>query len=293
MFFLCTDGAERNRNELGSLLGEERDAVAMIIEGSGFPCLVPVPALPSLQQRELSPTLGAQLRLAYLRPGQEHSSGDWLESVLTDLDRGRAALNADRVGLIGTSALGLIAAEYALRHAERAAFLVLVGSPPRIRDLGAAQEEEFARTADVARRQRLRENLRHLESSLAAAEEQAQQALLESQAYAPMAWFDANFDPTDLLSGLDLDHQSFRKGMGPALEGIDLSERLAHLRCPLLRIQGRFDFIAPEAMWKGVEEGSHGAEHVEFEHSGHHPPLEESQRFEAVVKSWLGRIGIC
>jgi pimeloyl-ACP methyl ester carboxylesterase len=72
---------------------------------------------------------------------------------------------------------------------------------------------------------------------------------------------------------------------------IDYRERLADVRVPTLVWIGRYDPQAPIACSKELAAGIHGARLVMFEHSGHEPFVEESERFAALVAECLGGSG--
>jgi proline iminopeptidase len=76
-----------------------------------------------------------------------------------------------------------------------------------------------------------------------------------------------------------------------AVPAYDLRDRLHEIRVPTLIVVGRHDWITPVEASEEMAAGIPGAELVIFEHSGHSPQLEESERFLAVVRDFLTRHG--
>ena len=246
------------------------------VEGAGIPCLVPVSALPSPQQRELPAGLREQLELAFVRvPGPP-------EDPVTGLERIREAYGRERVGLLGTSIWGLLASAYARRHPEHVAFLVLVGTPPHMAGLEDAQRRHWEEFASEAKKALLERRLCELEEQ---GGEEASVAA-NARAWAPMGWYDADFDPAPLLEGIEIDHERTAATVR-AFSSVSLPAVLPQLGCPVLRIHGAHDYIVPPSLWD-----AHAAlaPHVTariFERSAHHPAYEEPERFAKELLEWI------
>ena len=138
------------------------------VEGQGLPCLVVRPLGSSIMERTLSSGLRQHLRfILFDHRGSGGSSGSpddlTFESMIEDHDSLRQALGLPRVAVLGFSAGGLFALEYAARHPERVSHAIAVGTPPT---LGAEFEparrrywEAFASDERKALLQRNRERL--------------------------------------------------------------------------------------------------------------------------------------
>lgn len=247
----------------------------LVIEGKGAACLVPVPAIPSPQQRELSASLRERLELIFVRP--EGPPEDPVET----LERAREACGCERVGLLATSIWGLLAVAYARRYTERASFVVIVGTPPHAAGLEDAQRAHWESTASPELKERLERQLCELEES---GEEET--VARNARAWAPMGWFDPDFDPSELLRGVAVDHEETNATVR-SFASISLPAVLPRLECPVLRIHGAHDYIVPAALWDNHQTlGSHVTSKL-FERSGHHPSYEEPERFERELLEWI------
>lgn len=241
-------------------------------------CLVPVPGLPSPQQRELPARLRDSLELVFIHP--EGSPRDPVET----LERAREACGAERVGLLGTSVWGLLCAAYARRFPAQTAFVVLVGTPPHASGLDEVQRAHWEANATAELKDLLEQRLEILESLETSGEEET--VARNAWAWAPMGWFDPEFDPRDLLEGVEIDHEQ-TKATVKSFASISLPAVLPRLECPVLRIHGAFDYIVPPPLWD--PHGDLGANITTriFERSGHHPCCEEPDRFVEELTEWI------
>jgi pimeloyl-ACP methyl ester carboxylesterase len=246
-----------------------------VLEGSGTTCLVPVPALPSPQQRELPAGLRDDLELVFVHP-----EGPPLDPVDT-LERAREACGADRVGLLGTSIWGLLCAAYARRFPAQTAFVVMAGTPPHAAGLEDAQRAHWEATATPELKALLEQRLCELEES-----GEAETVARNARAWAPMAWFDPEFDPSELLEGIEVDHEQTNATVR-GFASISLPAVLPRLECPVLRVHGAFDYIVPPTLWDAHPDlGAHVTVRI-FERSGHHPWHEEPDRFARELRDWI------
>jgi pimeloyl-ACP methyl ester carboxylesterase len=253
---------------------------SVVVEGKGTACLVPVPALPSPQQRELSQTLRGHLELHFANPTASNPAGAAVDPVAF-LDEARKAGGHERIGLLGTSVWGLLATAYARRFPENTAFVVLVGTPPHASGLEDAQRMHWEAEATPELKALLEERLTELEES--GCEETV---ATNARAWAPMGWFDPDFDPSDLLDGIEIDHERTDATVR-AFASISLPAVVPQLECPVLRVHGVHDYIVPAALWEPHQAlGDHVQVRL-FEKSGHHPYHEEAERFDAELLAWL------
>lgn len=243
------------------------------IEGEGAACIVPVPSLPSPQQAELSRTLRRSIRFAFVRTPSRLPCTP--ESLLRDLDDGRLALGAQDVHVLGTSSLGFIAALYASR-VDDVKSLILASVPLSLERLAEHQAVHWDHCATSERKAKLEEKLRQIRPD----QLHGRARLLGmSRAYAPMSWFDPNFDPTPLLASVDAAQtEKFRASCVPVIAEFDLPALLRETRCPVLQIHGAQDFTAPLAPWEAVDVPF--TKSVILEQSGHHPWYERSEAFD-------------
>ena len=256
----------------------------LAVEGRGVPCIVPVPAVPSPQQRELSPGLREHLELLFVDPSAPPGAVPGSLGALLDvLDEARASRGHERVGLLGISAWGIVCAAYAQRFPERALFVVMVGTPPTLVGLEEHQKRHFDRNADEERKRLLEQNLAALDEESLPPEERL---LANQKAWAPMAWADPLTDPSDLLRGLRGDPGRIGATLGLAAAA-QVPDLLREIRCPVLRVHGAHDYIVPREAWDAHGDLGPHVRTLLFEKSGHHPTYEEAGRFDAELLSFV------
>lgn len=248
---------------------------SFVVEGAGTTCLVPVPGLPSPQQRELAAGLRDHLELVFVHP--EGPPEDPVET----LEHAREACACERVGLLGTSIWGLLAVAYARRFPEHSSFVVLVGTPPHAAGLEDAQRAHWESTASAELKELLERRLAELEGS--GGEETV---AANARAWAPMGWFDPHFDPSELLEGIEVDHERTNATVR-SFAAISLPAVLPRLECPVLRIHGAHDYIVPAPLWEDHRALGGNVTAKLFERSGHHPAYEEAERFERELLEWI------
>jgi pimeloyl-ACP methyl ester carboxylesterase len=163
--------------------------------------------------------------------------------------------------------------------------VVLVGTPPHMAGLEDAQHrhwEEFAsdeKKALLERRLCELEELGGAEASVAA----------NARAWAPMGWYDADFDPGPLLEGIVIDHDH-TAAVVRGFSSVSLPAVLPQLSCPVLRIHGAHDCIVPPSLWDAhAALAPHVTSRI-FERSAHHPAHEEPERFAKELLEWIAGV---
>jgi proline iminopeptidase len=180
------------------------------------------------------------------------------------------------VGPIHRSA-GIIALEYALRHAERISRLILSGTTSAF-----DYREEIA--ANARRKGATEEQLRVLGAE--APDEAAWRRQL--RVVEPLYWHDFDADlHSRVFTEMVLSIDAHEAGV-ELLERWDVTARLGEIHAPTLILVGSDDFITPPSRAEIMHEGSPNSELVVLERSGHWPYLEEPEAYLGAVRIWLG-----
>lgn len=244
------------------------------------------------------PALERGLRMVYLdQRGSGRSERPWtghyaLDTLVADVEALRAALGVPRVALVGHSFGGTLALEYAARHPERVAALVLVSAASDIPAACAARvdwltthhADAVARArADTAGRGGAPRTACDLafQSLSGAAHQRYNDAVMF-----PDSAVRVRQDSVDAASGLRNTGE-----LGGALWNAGLLQyrfdRHARLAMPALVVAGAHDWAIGLAPQRALAERLPRARLVVFERSGHMPYLDETERFAREVTAFV------
>jgi proline iminopeptidase len=259
--------------------------------GQGRPALV-FHGLPGVSHTSISPALddlADALRLVYFDPsgcGQSPRPADveelTVERWMADAEAVRRALGLEAMVVAGHSFGGCLALEYALAHPDRVAGAVVWGCAPSFFDPEAPA----------------RAQARQLPAALAALQAAASGNVAEDSALSglvrdalPLYLYRPDPRLVDALaarvvgSAATWNHVYTR--MVPSYT---LAHRLGAVRCPVLVMAGRHDWLVPPAQAQRLLDELPRAELSVLEESGHFAHEEEPARFASTVREWLRRL---
>jgi proline iminopeptidase len=253
--------------------------------GHGPVCIV-LTAIGTPPYERQTQALSNHLQLVYVDlRGSGRSTGvatDLTFDLLADdLDAVRVALGVERISVLGHSALGVLALEYARRCPTTVAYAITVGTPP-FGDMGRLLAEAtsfFAKDASPERQQLLRDNM----SQLAAGTSPEQMMIAQT----PMRFYDARYDAAPLFADADNNPQLIHHLLGTLLRSWDVTVGADSLRVPIFLGHGRHDYVSPCLLWDGIPAKLPRATFHLFEQSGHQPFVEEPEQFVAAVTNWM------
>lgn len=252
--------------------------------GRGRPCIVIHGGL-GLDHTYLSPdldALGDELQLTYLdlrghgKSEPAPATQMTLEAFCQDVDALRRHLGLERVGLLSHSVGGMIALDYALRHPDRVAFLILVDTAVAMGDWDAVMQNVHARGTPSAIAAFTDPQV-HTDADLAR----------WLRDVGPLYF--KNYDPAlaaRMFGRITYNAEAWLT-TGALFATHDVVARLGEIRAPSLILVGREDFICPVAQSEGLYKHIPQSELVIFEESGHLPYAEEPEAFARAVRAWL------
>jgi proline iminopeptidase len=264
----------------------ERAEIHYSARGQGPACLVLSGIGTRPYELQLGAPLDQRLRLVYVDPrGAGRSTGEAAEltfDVLAqDLEAVRRDLGGARVAVLGHSALGLLAVEYARRCPEGISHVILVGTPP-FGDMAALKAKAtpfFEAQASIERKRILRENM----AALPAGASPGQLVLAQT----PMRFFDPRADAAPLFAGAEIRPQFLPHVLGKLAPAWDITAGASALQTPIFIALGRHDYLVPHVLWDGVAGLLPRATVRIFEQSGHQPFYEEPALFADAVTDWM------
>jgi len=258
--------------------------------------MIPSLAGTPIYERTLSVNLRRHLKLIFVEPrGSRSEIGDaaalTLDRVVDDLDQLRAELDLERIAVLGHSVNVFIALRYAARHPDHVSHVIVVGGIP-ILDASSSREQEkhWAMLASQKRKEILLRNREQVKEALNKATPD-EAIIINYVANAPLYWYDARFDCTDLWkghSGSDVIFQHF-VGPGGEFSKVDPAIEFPKVRCPVLLASGVFDFVAVRTAWHRFKDLLANHTYRAFEKSGHSPHFEEQALFDETLLDWLKR----
>ncbi|WP_165228686.1 alpha/beta fold hydrolase [Aquisphaera insulae] len=264
------------------------------IEGEGPNALVVGSAV--YYPRVFSAGLRKHLRLAFLDhrgfappPGDVELSAFALEKIVGDMERARQALGLGRIVVIGHSGHAYMALAYAKAHPEHVSHVVMIGISPNLSAAGgAAAERHWRESASPERKAALEASMRRSPDSVLAALPPGERFIRGYLREGPRTWYDFRFDGTPLWAGVEVNARMMDHVWGVVFRDIDITQGLDAFDRPVLLALGRYDFtVAPPSSWDPIRPRIRDLTLRVFERSGHVPPLEEPDLFDAELLRWL------
>lgn len=243
------------------------------------------------------PELERRLTMVYVEPigtggsGRlpAHPAGYTRSRYSRCLDAIVEHLGNAQVHLLGHSHGGFVAQDYALRHPERVAGVILYESAPVTGDEHVA--EAMARFQDFAARNADRPELPEVVAALQSLPAAATDREVTQVVRGVIPAYFADF------WGREEEFTAFRSAAAAAYvraeddhgvpDTVDDRGRLGGLKVPALVLVGRHDFICGVRWAEELHALIPGAELVVFEDSGHFAHIEEPTRFAEVVERFV------
>lgn len=213
--------------------------------------------------------------------------------LLDDIEQIRQKLSLKKCIVVGHSANGRLALEYAKKYKEHLSYVVLIGTPP---NMGPDNLAMAARNWDESvwpeRKAAFEQNMKIFSNEELGKLPRDQQFFQMNARNAPKNWYDYRFDSSFLWQGvkpnikiLDQMHLQFGRE-------IDISKRLDSLGCPVMIAYGRFDFAVPPVQsWDLFRPKFKDLTVCIFERSSHSPHYEEASLFDEELLKWLDAHG--
>lgn len=214
--------------------------------------------------------------------GQSEGNGPLThEQWAADVEALREWAGAERFIMAGGSYGGFISMEYAIRHPERLLAMVLRDTSPdnsneemaRANALASARVEldtgKFTRIMDGTTRDN--QDLRECWAEI-------------------LPLYDHVYDPAAVQRKVDATqyrYETHNWAFTQNMPAYDITADLPKITCPTLVTVGRDDWITPVACSEKIAGLIPGARLEIFEESGHSPQVEESAKYQRIVREFL------
>lgn len=260
------------------------------VTGEGQPCLVI--GIGTLIQRTLSQKFKNSFKVysSDLYWIKDHALDDvsslTMERIVDDIEELRQNLKLSSFILIGHSAYGIVALEYAKKYSSALNGIIMVGAPLNSNaEVEACNNKYFESHADPLRKSIdlerraafSNEDLSHLDSAA---------KFLRGYIWrdAPRYWHDPTFDCSPLWKNINLDGDLLDYFFKAVLPKIDVKKELDKIKCPVFLAAGMSDYDCCPWVWSQVNFSKLTVSL--FNKSGHYPNYEETELFDSRIKLW-------
>ncbi|MBS0634528.1 MAG: alpha/beta hydrolase [Verrucomicrobia bacterium] len=262
------------------------------IEGEGTPTLVIGSAL--FYPKSFSHNLRNHLRMAFVdwrgfSPTEGSLENLSLDTILEDIDALRKEIGFEKCVVMGHSAHGLLALEYAKKFPQAVTHVVMIGISPNLNEQHhAAAVRNWEENGSPERKAALQKRIEELP-------DEALHTLPAGQRFVewyvrrdPQAFYDYTYNSAHLWEGICPNMAQFDYLYGVALRDLDCTQGLSSFTKPIFLALGRYDYIvAPPSAWDPIMPHFHNATRTVFEKSGHSPQHEEQPLFDAALLHFL------
>jgi proline iminopeptidase len=212
-----------------------------------------------------------------------------MDLLVAEVEDLRTRLGHERVAVLGHTASGLIALEYARRYPQHVSHVIMIGTPPHLMTLESEplRERYWRETASEERRVKALESRKALLPKGQPLPFNADTRAERMRAHAAIMFYDMNYDPTPLFEGLPARPEALKAIYEVGLANYNPTTSFVDIQTPVFLAIGRYDFGAPPVLWDLFTSSFPNLTVKIFEKSGTHPPLEEPEAFDRALLAWL------
>ncbi|WP_291516716.1 alpha/beta hydrolase [Bdellovibrio sp. ArHS] len=260
-------------------------------EGSGPVCLVVGSAL--YYSRSFHPQMNQNFRMIYMdhrgfsNPSGSVTEADYsLATLMSDIERFRAEMKLGPIAILGHSAHGYMALEYAKRYPGSVSHVCLVATGPSHGSHMQEAERNWTESVCTARKDQFEMDCQNMERQIANSPED--RFVLFCKGMRTRAWNDWNFDIDELWKGVQTYMPAIDHLFGEVFRDIKIEEGLPDLKVPVLLMLGRLDYqVAPSWTWNQYRPLFQKLTVRIFEKSAHNPQTEQALEFYHEFKNWI------
>lgn len=214
------------------------------------------------------------------------------DSLLDDIECFRQRLGLKKCIVIGHSAHGLLALEYAKKYKKYVSGAVIIGMPPHMKpDHIAMAQRNWDDSVCPERKAAFERNIKLVSDEQLNQLPRDQRFLQMNFRNAPKSWYNYNFDSTPLWQGVKPNTHVLDQMYLRFVREVDVAQGLEALDLPVLLAYGRFEFlVAPVHSWDPLRPKFKNLTVRIFEKSAHSPQYEEAELFDEELLKWVGEM---
>ncbi len=211
------------------------------------------------------------------------------DSLLEDIECFRQQLSVEKCIVIGHSAHGLLALEYAKKYQKHVLGAVIIGMPPHMGPEHIAMaQNNWEESVCPERKAAFERNMMQMPDEKLNQLPKDQWFLQMNFRNVPKSFYNYNFDSTSLWEGVQPNTHVLDQMYLRFAREVDVSQDLESLDLPVLLIYGRFEYlVAPVHSWDPLRPKFKNLRVRIFEKSAHSPQYEEASLFDAELLKWL------
>lgn len=211
------------------------------------------------------------------------------DDLLDDIETIRQELGLKKCIVIGHSAHGLLALEYAKKYKQHVSHVVIIGMPPHNKDDHIMMaRQNWEESVCPERKAAFERNMKLMPDEKMNQLSRDQWFLQMNFRNVPKSWYDYNFDSSPLWRGVMPNTYVLDQMYLKFAREIDISQKLELFDRPVLLVYGRFEFqVAPVHSWDSLRPCFKDLTVRIFEKSSHSPQYEEPELFDAELLKWL------
>lgn len=202
-----------------------------------------------------------------------------LSDIIGDIEQLRQTLKLDKIVIIGHSIHAFMALEYSKRYTDAVIATVMIAASPITGDnLHQEANKYFTGNASAERKEKLSINLKEMDAAISTNPDNS--FITRMLRFAPMIWYDYNYDAEWLWQDVDLSPVGASIVWGGMFNNYDIIKDLNKLKTPVLLLLGRYDYWNPPYLWDNIQHSFDNIKIRIFEQSGHTPQFEEPESFD-------------
>ncbi len=205
------------------------------------------------------------------------------EQLADDANVLREILGYDKIGIIGHSAGGCIALNYAIRHPENISYLILIDTFP-------ADDYEEEMMTLLQNKNPTPETIEVLNTPVDPTIEGFRNRL---RVLSPLYYYDYNSEMEQIVNKV-IDNSILNPETAAKsnilFAKFNVSSQLTKINVPTLILVGKEDFICPPSQAQRMHKSIPNSELILFEKCGHYPFNEVADEFFSVLRDWFKRV---
>lgn len=265
-----------------------------IIEGEGVPCLVIgmlshyYPPIFSNEIKKYIKFIFVDFKI-FVPSVSINANNISMDSIIKDLEEVRIALGFEKMMVLGHSAFGIVALEYAYKYPEHTSHIIMIGSAsPNMTEKNLKRGSEFWESdASKERKMIQKKNNEPLTEEYLNTVSPTKALALQYIANAPFYWYDPTYDCSWIWEGLELNMELFDYFYSEIIRGKDITQKILKINLPMFLVMGRYDYVAPYILWEDLIDEIPNLNYQLFEKSGHWPMFEEQKLFDSRLIEWI------